>query len=106
MKVLLFLLICLVPAEAAAQGLAPMALNGFSRPPADIISAPVENLRGRAIGRVGGVTTDARGKPETLTVDTSKGAMVVAASAASYDQAHHLVVADIPARQAANNSRH
>jgi hypothetical protein len=79
-----------------------MALNSFTAPPSRIVSAPVETPKGELVGHVERVITDAEGKPSALAVNSPQGTVTVAANAASYDASRNLVVADIPAQQAAN----
>ena len=57
------------------------------------------------IGRVASVTADRNGKPAAISVATPEGTKVVAAEAASYDEARNLVVTDLPAPQVASAAR-
>jgi hypothetical protein len=92
----------LAPVTASAQDLAPMALNSLPAPPPKITTAQVENLHGQVIGRVEKIVTDPSGKPAAIAVVSSEGTRVVAAGAASYDEARNLVITDLPAPQLAN----
>jgi hypothetical protein len=89
----------LAPAVAAAQDLsardlAPMALESYTTPPANIKSAKVFDQRGHMVGSVKGIATDAAGKPDAISIQPADGQplMVVGAGDASYDQAHNIVV--------------
>lgn len=92
----------LAPVVASAEDLAPMALNSLPAPPPKITTAQVENLHGQVIGRVEKIVTDASGKPAAISVTSPDGIRVVAAGAASYDEARNLVFTDLPAPQLAN----
>jgi hypothetical protein len=95
----------LAPVIVGAENLAPMALNSLPAPPAKIASAQVQNLHGQVIGRVEKVATDQTGKPSAISVMTPEGITVVAAQAASYDEARNLVFTDQPMPQLANAAR-
>ena len=83
-------------AEIPADALAPMALNSFSAPPANLAAAPVMNQSGEVIGTFRQVVTDHNGKPAAISYVTPDGKLVVvAAPAVSYD-GRQLVTADSP----------
>lgn len=88
----------LAPVAAEAQDLnrhlAPMVLSSFPTPPANIISAKVFDPRGNMVGSIKGVATDAEGKPAAISVQPANGRslIVVAAGAASYDQARNAII--------------
>jgi len=92
----------LAPVIASAEDLAPMALNSLPAPPPKITTAQVENLHGQVIGRVEKIVTDPSGKPAAISITSSEGTKVVAASAASYDEVRNLVFTDLPTPQLAN----
>ena len=89
----------LVPVVAGAQDLssqdlAPMVLDSYTAPPKNIDSAQVFDQRGRLVGSVKGIVTDAAGKPDAISIQPSGGRplMVVAAGDVSYDQERNIVV--------------
>jgi hypothetical protein len=90
---------CFAPVVAVAQDmgiqdLAPMALQSYTTPPANIVSAKVFDQRGNMVGSVKGIATDAAGKPAAISIQPANGEplRVVAAGDASYDKAHNVVV--------------
>jgi hypothetical protein len=89
----------LVPVVAGArdlgsQDLAPMALDSYTASPKKIDSAQVFDQRGRLVGSVKGIVTDAAGKPDAISIQPSGGRplMVVAAGDVSYDRERNIVV--------------
>jgi hypothetical protein len=89
----------LIPVVAEAQdldtrALAPMALESYATPPANITSAKVFDQRGRMVGSVKGIETDAAGKPDAISIEPANGQplMVVAAGDVIYDKNRNVVV--------------
>jgi hypothetical protein len=74
-----------------------MALDSYTAPPKNIDSAQVFDQRGRLVGSVKGIVTDAAGKPNAISIQPSGGRplMVVGAGDVSYDQARNVVVTAI-----------
>jgi hypothetical protein len=89
----------LAPVVAGAQDinsedLAPMALDSYTMAPKNIDSAQVLDQRGRVVGSVRGIETDAAGRPAAISIQPTSGKplMVVAAGDVSYDQENNVVV--------------
>ena len=88
----------LAPVAAEAQDVgshfAPMALNSYTTSPAKLGSAKVFDQHGNMVGSVKGIATDAAGKPAAISVQPASGGplMIVAAGAASFDQARNEVI--------------
>jgi hypothetical protein len=74
-------------APAWAEGLAPVALNSLSAPPAQAASAKVLDQNGRLLGQVERIQTDQDGKPSALAFRAAKdgSTVVISAAAVSYD---------------------
>jgi len=74
-----------------------MALDSYTVPPKNIDSARVFDQRGRVVGSVKGIESDAAGKPDAISIQLSDGRplMVVAAGDVSYDQERNVVVTAI-----------
>jgi hypothetical protein len=83
------------PQAAAADDIAPMALNSIGAVPAKIASAKVVDGHGAEIGTVAKIETDAMGKPLRGDIVLPGGRMIfIEASALGYDQiANELVTA-------------
>jgi len=75
-----------LPVMAAAEDLAPVALNSLSKPPANIASLQVMDQKGQVIGQVLQVQADQDGRPAALSFRANNGStVVIGAAAASYD---------------------
>lgn len=92
---------------AAAEDLAPVALNSLTSTPARITAAPVMDLNGAVIGKVRSVATDQDGRPSAISYVAGNKLAVIAAPAVSYDAQKNIVVADTaraqPGDQVARN---
>jgi len=98
MKTVSCLLVLLaLGAPAAAEELAPSALNSLSAPPAKLTSAAVLDQTGAVIGKVRGVASDQNGRLAAISYVASADnqVRVIAAPAASYDAQKNQVVADV-----------
>jgi len=89
-----FLIAIALGSPAAAEDLAPVALNSLTAAPAKITAAPVLDQNGTVIGKVKAVATDQDGKPSAMSYVAGKNLMVIAAPAVSYDAQRNIVVAD------------
>ena len=95
MKIAASLLIAIaLGSPAAAEDLAPVALNSLTATPAKITNASVLDQTGAVIGKVKAVATDQDGKPSAMSYVAGKNLMVIAAPAVSYDAQKNIVVAD------------
>jgi len=99
LKAVLLSAALLTPVVAAAEDLgardlAPTALESYTHAPANIGSAKVVDQRGRMVGSIKGIETDAAGRPDAISIQPANGQplMVVAAGDASYDKARNVVV--------------
>ena len=82
-------------AAPASADVAPSALNSLSSFPAGIVSAPVFDERGQAVGTVSQTQAAPGGKPLAISIQPSGNArapVIVSAAAASYDQSRNMVV--------------
>ena len=83
----------MVPLQAMADDLAPMALNSVAAVPPKITGAKVVDPKGVAVGSLVRVTTDAKGKPVQADIALTGGhTITVVASALGYDQNANIVV--------------
>ena len=97
---LAFLII--VPFAAAAEDIAPMALNSIAMVPPKIAGAPVEDAHGAVVGHVARIETDVQGKPLRADVALKDGPMVFLDTAAlSYDENANILVTALDQQQLA-----
>jgi hypothetical protein len=76
--------------------LAPMVLNGYSRFPHNIGSAPVYDLDGHRVGFVKALDADPTGKPAAIEIWLpSGGTLSVAASNIGYSEQQNIVTAGL-----------
>jgi hypothetical protein len=95
MKIAVSLVIAIaLGTPAAAQDLAPVALNSLSATPARIAAAPVLDQNGAVIGKVRAIVTDQDGKPSAMSCVAGQRVAVIAAQAVSYDAQKNRVIAD------------
>jgi hypothetical protein len=84
------------PARPSAEVLAPMVLNGYSRFPRNIGSAPVYNLEGRRVGSVQKLDADPNGRPAAMEIWLPTGrTFTVVASNISYDEQQNIIIAGL-----------
>jgi hypothetical protein len=80
------------PLPIKAERVAPMVLNGYSRYPARIGSAPVYDINGHRVGLVQKLETGPMANPTAMTIWLSSGQQVrVAAPNISYDEQENIV---------------
>ncbi len=85
-----------VQQSANMERLAPMVLNGYSRFPRNIGSAPVYDLDGHRVGLVKALSADPTGKPSAIEIWFPTGrTLTVAASNISYDEQQDIVTAGL-----------
>ena len=78
------------------ERMAPMVLNGYSRFPRNIGSAPVYDLDGHRVGLVKALDADPTGKPAAMEIWFPTGrTLTVAASNISYDEQQNIVTAGL-----------
>lgn len=78
------------------ERMAPMVLNGYSRFPRNIRTAPVYDLEGHRIGLIQKLDADPTGKPVALKIWLPSGhSVTVAASKVSYDQQDNILIAGL-----------
>jgi hypothetical protein len=84
-----------------------MVLDSYSAPPKNIDSAQVFDQRGRVVGSVKGIETDAAGKPDAISIQPSSGQplWVIGAGDVSYDQARNVVITAIEPQGIASAKR-
>jgi hypothetical protein len=74
------------PALAAAEEMAPVALNSLSSAPAHAANAKVMDQNGRILGQATAIQTDQYGKPSALAFRAGNGnTVVIGAAAVSFD---------------------
>lgn len=78
------------------ERMAPMVLNGYSRFPRNIGSAPVYDLSRRRVGVVQKLDADPTGKPAVMEIWLPSGrTLTVTASNISYDEQQNIVTAGL-----------
>lgn len=102
MKLALSFAALIAATAAQAEVLAPMALNSFTTPPANLAAAPVMNQSGEVIGTFRQLVTDHNGKPAAISYLTPDGKLVVVAAPAVSFDGRQLVTADDPQLLARN----
>jgi hypothetical protein len=84
------------PALPVTEAMAPMVLNGYSRYPRKIGSAPVYDLDGHRVGLIQKLDADSGGKPTAMEIWLPTGrVLTVAASDISYDEQQNTVTAGL-----------
>jgi hypothetical protein len=101
MRPILVMCLVLLAVPAAADDIAPMALNSFTSPPPRIASATVFQQDGSTLGNVQGIdrTTGSIGSMRIGVVGNR--VISLPASAVSYDAGNNVVVTDESATRAA-----
>jgi hypothetical protein len=85
---------------AAADDIAPMALNSIGAVPAKIASAKVVDGHGAEVGSVAKIETDAMGKPLRADIALTGGRMIfIDASQLGYDQSANMLVTAMDQKQ-------
>ncbi len=80
------------PAPASVDSIAPMVLNGYSRFPRTIGTAPVFDMDARRVGSMQKLLTSPDGQPSAIEIWLPSGqTFTVAASNVSYDEQHNSV---------------
>jgi hypothetical protein len=78
------------------ERIAPMVLNGYSRFPRNIGSAPVYDLDGHRVGLVKALDADPTGKPSAMEIWFPTGrTLTVVASNISYDEQQNIITAGL-----------
>jgi hypothetical protein len=78
------------------SALAPMVLNGYSRFPRNIGSAPVYDLDAHRVGLVKALNADRTGKPASIEIWLPTGrTLTVVASNVGYDEQQNIVTAGL-----------
>jgi hypothetical protein len=78
------------------DSIAPMVLNGYSKFPRKIGTAPVYDLYGHRVGQIQKLDGDPTGKPTALEIWLPSGRTVtVEASDVSYDEQQNIVAAGL-----------
>jgi hypothetical protein len=78
------------------ESMAPMVLNGYSRYPHNIASAPVYDLDGHRVGLIQKLEADPTGKPSAIVILLASGrTLTVEASNISYDEQRNIVTAGL-----------
>jgi hypothetical protein len=103
MKILFTLAFAVMPftsLAAAADDIAPMALNSVGAVPAKIASAKVVDGHGTEVGSVAKIETDVMGKPLRADITLTGGRMIfIDASALGYDQIANMLVTAMDQKQ-------
>jgi len=86
-----------LPAAAAGDELAPIALNSLSSPPSNVSSLRVMDQTGQVIGQALRIQTDQKGRPAALVFRANDGStVVIPAAAASFDGSRLVASNDQP----------
>lgn len=84
------------PALPVVAVMAPMVLDGYSRFPRKIGTAPVYDLDGHRVGLIQKLDADPGGKPSAMEIWLPSGrVLTVAASNISYDEQQNIVTAGL-----------
>jgi hypothetical protein len=79
-----------------SERIAPMVLNGYSKFPRNIGTAPVYDLDGHRVGQIQKLDADPSGKPTALEIWLPSGHTVtVEASNISYDEQQNIITAGL-----------
>ncbi len=85
-----------VQLSPTTEWMAPMVLNGYSRFPNNIGSAPVYDVDGHRVGLVKALDADPIGKPNAMEIWFPTGRILrVLASNISYDEQRNIVTAGL-----------
>jgi type IV pilus biogenesis protein CpaD/CtpE len=80
------------PPPASVESIAPMVLNGYSRFPLAIGTAPVNDMDNHRVGSMQKLLATPDGQPSAIEIWLPSGhTMTVAASNVSYDEQHNSV---------------
>ena len=88
------------PSPSPVESIAPMVLNGYSRFPHQIGTAPVFDMDANRVGSLQKLLTSSDGQPSAVEIWLPSGhTFTVAASNVSYDEQHNSVTVGLDDKQ-------